>query len=162
MQKKSNYRVLEWPHNLIADIEGRRETIIAPIDPLPEDFTGSLEYVLHSLPNQKSVEVLRLRYQHHMPYEAIAAEVGISQARVGQLLEYARREIRKPEWIQYLRYGVQGIIEQQRQQQKEIYQKKVEFEVWKDVEADRNARKEAEEAEKIKPYRLKIGFGWRI
>lgn len=150
MQKKSNYRALEWPHNLIADIEGRRETKIAPIDPLPEDFMGSLEYVLHSLPNQKSVEVLRLRYQHHMPYEAIAEEVGISQARVGQLLEYARREIRRPEWIQYLRYGVQGIIEQQRQQQEEIYRQKIEREVREAVEADRAARIKAESAERYK------------
>lgn len=148
MQKKSNYRALEWPYNLIADLEGRREAKIEPIDPMPEDFLGSLEYVLRSIPNQKSVEVLRLRYQHYMPYEAIAAEVGVSQARIGQLLEYARREMRSPERMQYLRYGVQGIVEQQRQQQEEIYRQRIEKEVREAVEADRHARGEAEAAER--------------
>ena len=148
MQKNNNYKALKWPYNLIADLEGRRESKIEPIDPLPEDFLGSLEYVLRSLPNQKSVEVLRLRYQYHMPYEAIAVEVGVSQARIGQLLEYARREIRSPAWIQYLRYGVQGIVAQQRQQQEEIYWQRIEREVREAVEADRHARVEAEAAER--------------
>lgn len=147
MQNKRNYSTLVWPFNLIADIEGRREMKIEPIEPLPEDFNGSLEYVLHSLPCQKNVEVLRLRYQCYMTHEEISKEVGLSQPRVAQMLEYVRREMRKPYWTQYLRYGVQGVIEQQQQQQ-EIYQQKVESEVLKAVEADRHARIEAEAAER--------------
>ena len=148
MQKNSNYKALEWPYNLIADLEGTGEPKIEPIDPLPDDFMGSLEYLLHILPNQRGVEILRLRYQKHMTYGEIGAVVNLSHNRVGQLLENVHREIKKPCWSKYLRYGVQGIIEQQMQQQKEIYQQRVESEVKRAVEAARIAREEAEEAER--------------
>ena len=150
MQKNSNYKKPEWPYNLIADLEIQDGPKLAPIDPLPEDFLGSLEYLLHVLPDQRSVEILRLRYQERMTYGEIGAVVNLSQTRVAQLLEHVRREIVKPCWEKYLRYGVQGIIEQRMQQQKEIYQQRVALEVRKAVEVDQQEREKAAEADRLK------------
>ena len=135
----------EWPMNLLEDIMETEQ-----MNSLPKDFRGSLEYVLHSLPSQKSVEALRLCYQQHMTYEEIGVVMGVSQNRVGQMIENVKCEIKNPFWGKYLQYGVQGVIEQHIQLQKELHQQKVETEVRKTIEAEQQAKKDAEEAERYK------------
>lgn len=154
MQTNNNYKDLEWPNNLIANIGVWHETKTELIDSLPEDFIGSLEYVLHSLPNQRNVEILRLHYQHQMTYEEIGSQMNLSRARIGQMIERVREEIRSPYWIKFLRYGIRGILEQQILHQKEICQQKIEAAVQEALKADRYAREVEEKVERRKALPL--------
>ena len=95
---------LPYPDNLLYDIFcGEWEF------PRPADFDGSLEYVLHSL-TERERRVLDFRYKEGLTFEEIGKHFCVTRERVRQIYARALRRLRNPQRLNYLKYGVSGVI----------------------------------------------------
>lgn len=95
---------LTYPDNLLYDIFGREWEY-----PRPADFDGSLEYVLHSL-TERERRVLDFRYKDGLTFEAIGKRECVTRERIRQINAKALRKLRHPDRLNYLKYGVSGVI----------------------------------------------------
>ena len=95
---------LPYPDNLLYDIFGGEWEY-----PRPADFDGSLEYVLHTL-TERERRVLDLRYKYGLTFADIGKRFCITRERVSQIHAKSLRKLRCPDWLNYLKYGVAGVI----------------------------------------------------
>lgn len=77
--------------------------------PRPTDFDGSLEYVLHSL-TERERRVLDFRYKDGLTYEEIGKRECVTRERIRQINAKSFRKLRHPGRLNYLKYGVSGVI----------------------------------------------------
>lgn len=95
---------LTYPDNLLYDIFcGEWEY------PRPADFDGSLEYVLNSL-TERERRVLDFRYKDGLTFEAIGKRECVTHERIRQIHAKSLRKLRHPDRLNYLKYGVSGVI----------------------------------------------------
>lgn len=95
---------LTYPDNLLYDIFGGEWEF-----PRPADFDGSLEYVLHSL-TERERRVLDFRYKDGLTFEGIGKHECVTRERIRQIHVKALRKLRNPQRLNYLKYGVSGVI----------------------------------------------------
>ena len=93
-----------YPDNLLYDIFGGEWEF-----PLPADFDGSLEYVLHSL-TERERRVLDFRYKDGLTFEEIGKRECVTRERIRQIHAKSLRKLRHPGRLNYLKYGVSGVI----------------------------------------------------
>ena len=93
-----------YPDNLLYDIFGGELEF-----PRPGDFDGSLEYVLHSL-TERERRVLDFRYKDGLTFEAIGKRECVTRERIRQIHAKSLRKLRHPGRLNYLKYGVSGVI----------------------------------------------------
>ena len=93
-----------YPDNLLYDIFGGEWEF-----PRPGDFDGSLEYVLHTL-TERERRVLDFRYKDSLTFEAIGKRECVTRERIRQIHAKSFRKLRHPERLNYLKYGVSGVI----------------------------------------------------
>ena len=95
---------LPYPDNLLCDIfMGEWEF------PRPDDFDGSLEYVLHTL-TERERRVLDFRYKDGLTFEEIGKRECVTRERIRQIHAKSLRKLRCPDRLNYLKYGVAGVI----------------------------------------------------
>ena len=95
---------LPYPDNLLYDIFcGEWEF------PRPGDFDGSVEYVLHSL-TERERRVLDFRYKDGLTFEEIGKRECVTRERIRQIHAKSLRKLRHPGRLNYLKYGVSGVI----------------------------------------------------
>ena len=99
-----NPTTLPYPDNLLYDIFGGEWEY-----PRPADFDGSLEYVLHSL-TERERRVLDFRYKDGLTFEAIGKRECVTRERIRQIHAKSFRKLRHPNRLNYLKYGVSGVI----------------------------------------------------
>ena len=99
-----NPATLPYPDNLLYDIFGGEWEY-----PRPADFDGSLEYVLHSL-TERERRVLDFRYKDGLTFEAIGKRECVTRERIRQIHAKSLRKLRHPDRLNYLKYGVSGVI----------------------------------------------------
>ena len=102
-----------YPDNLLYDIFGCEWEF-----PLPVDFDGSLEYVLHSL-TERERRVLDFRYKDGLTFEEIGKRECVTRERIRQIHAKSFRKLRHPERLNYLKYGVSGVIARQTENARE-------------------------------------------
>ena len=102
-----------YPDNLLYDIFGGEWDF-----PRPGDFDGSLEYVLHTL-TERERRVLDFRYKDGLTFEAIGKRECVTRERIRQIHAKALRKLRHPERLNYLKYGVSGVIARQTENARE-------------------------------------------
>ena len=102
------YKKVKWPENLFRDLIWLDE-FEGP--EMPEDFLGTLEYILHSTMSEREMLVLRCRYQNEETYRVIGLRIGVQQERVRQILNKAIRRMRHPSRLKYLKYGIAEQVE---------------------------------------------------
>lgn len=95
---------LTYPDNLLYDIFGGDWEY-----PRPADFDGSLEYVLHTL-TERERRILGFRYKDGLIYEEIGKRECVTRERIRQICAKALRKLRHPYRLDYLKYGVSGVI----------------------------------------------------
>lgn len=95
---------LTYPDNLLYDLFDRDWEY-----PRPADFDGSLEYVLHTL-TERERRILGFRYKDGLIYEEIGKRECITRERIRQICAKALRKLRHPYRLDYLKYGVSGVI----------------------------------------------------
>ena len=95
---------LSYPDNLLYDIFGGEWEF-----PRPGDFDGSLEYVLHSL-TERERRVLDFRYKDGLTFEEIGKRECVTRERIRQIHAKSLRKLRHPGRLNYLKYGVSGVI----------------------------------------------------
>lgn len=95
---------LTYPDNLLCDIFGGEWEY-----PRPADFDGSLEYVLHSL-TERERRILDFRYKDGLTFEAIGKRECVTRERARQIYARALRKLCNPQRLNYLKYGVSGVI----------------------------------------------------
>ena len=95
---------LTYPDNLLYDIFGGEWEF-----PRPADFDGSLEYVLHTL-TERERRVLDFRYKDGLTFEEIGKRECVTRERIRQIHAKSFRKLRHPERLNYLKYGVSGVI----------------------------------------------------
>ena len=95
---------LTYPDNLLYDIFGGEWEY-----PRPADFDGSLEYVLNSL-TERERRVLDFRYKDGLTFEAIGKRECVTRERIRQIHAKSLRKLRHPDRLNYLKYGVSGVI----------------------------------------------------
>ena len=95
---------LTYPDNLLYDIFGCEWEY-----PRPADFDGSLEYVLNSL-TERERRVLDFRYKDGLTFEAIGKRECVTRERIRQIHAKSLRKLRHPDRLNYLKYGVSGVI----------------------------------------------------
>lgn len=93
-----------YPDNLLYDIFGGEWEF-----PRPADFDGSLEYVLHSLTDRER-RVLDFRYKDGLTFEEIGKRECVTRERIRQINTKAIRKMRHFRRLNYLKYGVSGVI----------------------------------------------------
>ena len=108
-----NPTTLPYPDNLLYDIFGGEWEY-----PRPADFDGSLEYVLHSL-TERERRVLDFRYKDGLTFEAIGKRECVTRERIRQIHAKSFRKLRHPERLNYLKYGVSGVIARQTENARE-------------------------------------------
>ena len=95
---------LPYPDNLLYDIFcGEWEF------PRPGDFDGSLEYVLHTL-TERERRVLDFRYKDGLTFEEIGKRFCVTRERIRQIHAKSLRKLRHPGRLNYLKYGVSGVV----------------------------------------------------
>ena len=102
-----------YPDNLLYDIFGGEWEF-----PRPADFDGSLEYVLHSL-TERERRVLDFRYKNGLTFEEIGKHFCVTRERVRQIYARALRKLCNPQRLNYLKYGVSGVIARQTESARE-------------------------------------------
>lgn len=102
-----------YPDNLLYDIFGGEWEF-----PRPGDFDGSLEYVLHSL-TERERRVLDFRYKDGLTFEAIGKRECVTRERIRQIHAKSLRKLRHPGRLNYLKYGVSGVIARQTENARE-------------------------------------------
>lgn len=95
---------LTYPDNLLYDIFGGEWEY-----PRPADFDGSMEYVLHSL-TERERRILDFRYKDGLTFEAIGKRECVTRERIRQIHAKSLRKLRHPDRLNYLKYGVSGVI----------------------------------------------------
>lgn len=95
---------LIYPDNLLYDIFGGEWEY-----PRPDDFDGSLEYVLHTLAERER-RVLGFRYKDSLTFEEIGKRECVTRERIRQICAKALRKLRHPDRLNFLKYGVRGVI----------------------------------------------------
>ena len=99
-----NPTTLPYPDNLLYDIFGGEWEY-----PRPGDFDGSLEYVLHTL-TERERRVLDFRYKDGLTFEEIGKRFCVTRERIRQIHAKFLRKLRHPERLNYLKYGVSGVV----------------------------------------------------
>ena len=108
-----NPTTIPYPDNLLYDIFGGEWEY-----PRPADFDGSLEYVLHTL-TERERRVLDFRYQEGLTFEEIGKRFCVTRERIRQIHAKSFRKLRHPERLNYLKYGVSGVIARQTENARE-------------------------------------------
>jgi RNA polymerase sigma factor (sigma-70 family) len=111
---RRSYKEDDWPRNLIFDIIHSGGQYVKPIDRIPTDIEGSLEYVLRCLPDKRSSEIIRLRYEQKQTLDMIGKQMGLTRERVRQIIATLLDELRKPYWMRYFRYGIKELVKKER------------------------------------------------
>lgn len=93
-----------YPDNLLYDIFGCEWEY-----PHPGDFDGSLEYVLRTL-TERERRVLDFRYKDGLTLEEIGKRFCVTRERARQIYARALRKLCNPQRLNYLKYGVSGVI----------------------------------------------------
>ncbi len=95
-----------YPLNLLDEIaEGDWEY------PLPEDFNQSLSYVLAGMTEREQF-VIHAYFYEGKTYAEIGKSAGVTRERIRQLIEKSLRKLRHPTRVNFLIYGVKGVIQQ--------------------------------------------------
>lgn len=110
---KEDYKSRVYPDNLLYDIFGREWEY-----PRPADFDGSLEYVLHSL-TERERRILDFRYKEGLTYEEIEKRFCVTRERIRQINAKSFRKLRHPGRLNYLKYGISGVIARQSESARE-------------------------------------------
>lgn len=99
-----NPTTIPYPDNLLYDIFGGEWEFLRP-----GDFEGSLEYVLHTL-TECERRVLDFRYKEGLTFEEIGKRFCVTRERIRQIHAKSLRKLRHPGRLNYLKYGVSGVI----------------------------------------------------
>lgn len=110
---KEDYKSRVYPDNLLYDIFGGEWEY-----PRPADFDGSLEYVLHLL-TERERRVLDFRYKDGLTFEEIGNHFCVTRERIRQIHAKSFRKLRHPGRLNYLKYGVSGVIARQTESARE-------------------------------------------
>lgn len=105
---------LDYPYNMLCDVFGVKfhhdveinHDMVIEACGLVEgpDFIASVNYIVSILPGRCS-QALELRYQRHMTGESVGSVLGVSRSRALQLCEKGLRNLRKPQYTKYIKYG---------------------------------------------------------
>ena len=108
-----NPTTLTYPDNLLYDIFGGEWEF-----PRPGDFDGSLEYVLHTL-TERERRVLDFRYKDGLTIEEIGKRFCVTRERIRQICAKSLRKLRHPYRLDFLKYGVSGVIKRKSESARE-------------------------------------------
>ena len=104
---------LEYPYNLIYivfdDDEVEADEIYNNAISML-DFKATIEYVLSMLTDHEKM-IIKYRFEELKTFGEIAKILNISNERARQLYKKALRKLRHPDRAKYIRYGVNGFIE---------------------------------------------------
>lgn len=101
-------QISDWPSNLYFDIVGK--PVQGCVPEVPDDFTGSMLYVLHTFLSREDQNIVLAHYQDHIPVKDIAEETGITRENVRVILGRIIRKLRTPKCAKYIVHGVQNTI----------------------------------------------------
>lgn len=104
---------LEYPYNLIyaifdddtAEADEMYNNVINI-----SDFKGTIEYVLFTLSDRERA-VTKYRFEELKTFDDIAKILGVCRERARQINNKALRKLRHPSRANYIRYGINGFIE---------------------------------------------------
>lgn len=88
---------------------------------LPDDAEASLEYVLKLMERQskRSVDILRYYHRDGMTYEQIGKLYMVTRERIRQIEQRTIRQLRHPARLDWIEYGVSGMIERKAAESRE-------------------------------------------
>ena len=104
---KNTINTAEWPMNFTDHLFGFCEDSDRR---LPDDYSGSLEYVLITMLTEVEQKAIRLRYQEGLTYREMSEVLGVERGKVEPILRKAFRKLRHPTRSRYLLYGVSGYL----------------------------------------------------
>ncbi|MBR3795757.1 MAG: hypothetical protein IKK34_06985 [Clostridia bacterium] len=143
----------EWPFDLLDDLYGEPDRAY---DNLPEDFAGSLAYVIESLSEREKTCILE-RYRDHDSLAAIGQRHKVTTERIRQVVGKAVRKLRHPSRMRIIEYGVHGYLARQTAEAAEKAGRRAAFKAVEDYKLGRALNPgDAEAVEREKLYSVRI------
>lgn len=98
-----------YPANLLATMSAYGRI---PED-LPDDFDVSLEYALFLAADgdQRTLQIMRLRFQDNLYYTQIGAKLNVTNERIRQIVERTCEKLCQPKCMLYIQYGITNVVE---------------------------------------------------
>lgn len=104
---------MEYPQNLLYAVF-EDEKMLENTNAIT-DLNGSVEYALYTLLDRER-QILKYRFAHLMTCEEVGKLYSITRERVRQIEQRALRKLRHPQRLKYLKYGVLGVIDLNREE----------------------------------------------
>nr|DAF01575.1 MAG TPA: RNA polymerase sigma factor [Caudoviricetes sp.] len=104
---------MEYPLNLLYAVF-EDEKMLENTDTII-DLNGSVEYTLFTLLD-KERQILKYRFEDLMTYEEIGKLYSVTRERIRQIEQRALRKLRHPQRLKYLKCGVSGVMEMNREE----------------------------------------------
>lgn len=104
---------MEYPQNLLYAVF-EDEKMLENANTIT-DLNGSVEYALYTLFDRER-QILKYRFAHLMTHEEIGKLYSITRERIRQIEQRALRKLRHPQRLKYLKYGVLGVIDLNREE----------------------------------------------
>ena len=104
---------MEYPLNLLYAVF-EDEKMLENTDTLI-DLNGSVEYTLFTLLDRER-QILKYRFEDLMTYEEIGKLYSVTRERIRQMEARALRKLRSPQRLKYLKCGVSGVMEMNREE----------------------------------------------
>ena len=97
-----------YPHNLFADIKSHSPEIYLPDEITPDIMRGLM--LAFSYLEDREADMVKMRYEHCMPYAAIGEKYGVTTNRAGQIISRSLRKLREPYNIKLIQLGLNAYI----------------------------------------------------
>lgn len=93
----------EFPYNLLEAV-----TQADWLEPLTDDQTYGLEYVLNIFLSERERVCVELYFDKELTYEKVAEQFNVGKERIRQIVAKALRKMRNPSRFKYIKYGLEG------------------------------------------------------
>lgn len=111
--------VADYPRNLLIEIDDSFLTC-----DLPSDINGVIEYLLQTFLTPSEAAIIRCRFYYKKDYESLCNEHQKSKVYMELIEKEALNKLKSVEYINYLKYGIAGIvrivIEQMRKEEEQL------------------------------------------
>ncbi len=97
-----------YPWNLLHSIQAGRDIILP--EEITDEIQAGIDYVISRL-DAREQEIIRRRYLEGQTLSEIGSVLGVIQERVRQIEVKCLQKLSKPRYMQYIRYGIQGVVQ---------------------------------------------------
>ncbi len=97
-----------YPWNLLHSIQAGRDIILP--EEITDEIQAGIDYVISRL-DAREQEIIRRRYLEGQTLSEIGSVLGVIQERVRQIEVKCLQKLSKPRCMQYIRYGIQGVVQ---------------------------------------------------